>query len=244
MQTVDRAFAVLRALSALSTTSSLADVTRATSLPKSTVLRLLSALEDQGMVESLGGRWALGPGLATLTHQASPLSSLKELARPHLVDLAERTEENASLAIADGDSALYIDIAVSESTVSVQDWTGERLPCHASAAGLALMSTWPEDRFDAYAECELTPFTDATVTTRSGLKRKMADLSEHGVVWTLREFSDDVNGVGAPIIGPHGDAIGAINIYGPDYRFPGDRPLHDICGPLSDACNMISAHLV
>jgi len=106
VQTIDRAFAVLRALAARPGTSTLSDVAREAGLPKSTVSRLLGALEEQAAVQALGGRWALGPGLTTLTHQAAPVSALRELARPDLVDLAEAFGENASLAIADDDAAL------------------------------------------------------------------------------------------------------------------------------------------
>ncbi len=243
MQTIDRAFTVLRSLAAKPGTSTLADVSRAADLPKSTALRLLVALEEQGMAQSIGGRWVLGPALTTLTHQASPVSALRELARPHLLELADLTGENASLAIADSDRALYIDTAVAPRSVSVRDWTGERLPFHGTAAGLALMSTWTDQTLTDYSEAGLISFTDATVTTLATLRRRMGDVHDHGVVWTLQEFSDDVNGVGAPIIGPGGDAIGAINLYGPDYRFPGTRSLDEITAPLIDACARIGDQL-
>lgn len=243
MQTIDRAFTVLRALAAENGTSTLADVSRASGLPRSTVLRLLGALEEQGMTQSIGGRWALGPGLTTLTHQTSPVSALKELARPHLLELADLIGENASLVIADGDGALYIDTAVAKSVVSVQNWTGERLPFHSSAAGLCLMSKWTDHQLRRYAAAGMTQFTRATVATLPDLRRRMIHIRDNGVVWTLREFSDDVNGVGAPIIGPDGEAIGAINVYGPDYRFPGPRPLDEITDPLIEACARISARL-
>ena len=243
MQTVDRAFTVLRAIAAQPSTSTLADVARAAELPKATVHRLLGALEEQSMVQQIGGRWALGPGLLTLTHEAAPVSALRELARPHLVELAQRLEEHASLAVPDGDATLYIDTAVSESSVTVQDWTGERLPYHASAAGLALMSSWTEDEVTRYTDAGLEAFTDSTVTTLKGLRHKITCVANDGAVWTRQEFSDDVNGIGAPILDRRGVAVGAINIYGPDYRFPGDRKEAEIVAPLLAACTRISSLL-
>ncbi len=243
MQTIDRAFTVLRSLAAKPGTSTLADLSRTADLPRSTVLRLLVALEEQGVVQSISGRWALGPALTTLTHQASPVSALKELARPHLLELADLTGENASLAIADGDGALYIDTAVASRAVSVRDWTGERLPFHGTAAGLALMSTWTDQSIADYSEAGMISFTDTTLTTLAALRQRLDDIRRHGVVWTLQEFSDDVNGVGAPIIDPEGDAIGAINLYGPDYRFPGPRSVDEITAPLMDACARIADRL-
>ena len=239
MQAIDRAFTVLRALASRTGTSTLADVTRESGLPKSTVLRLLLALEDQGAVQTVGGRYAIGPGLAALSHKGAPASSLKEVARPHLVELANLLEENVSLSIADGDATLYLDTAVAESAVMVQDWTGERLPYHGSAGGLALMSTWTDAAIGRHARKGLEPFTPTTVTTLTDVVEKVEQVRTTGVVWTHQEFSDEVNGVGALIIGPDGEAIGAVNAYGPDYRFPGDRDRDEIAAAAMETARAI-----
>jgi DNA-binding IclR family transcriptional regulator len=243
MQAIDRAFTVLRAVASRSGTSTLADVTREAGLPKSTVLRLLIALEDQGAVQTVGGRYAIGPGLAALSHQGAPVSALKEVARPHIVELAERLEENVSLTIADSDATLYIDTAVAESSVMVQDWTGERLPYHASAAGLALMSGWTDDDVRAYAARGMAAFTESTVITVDGLRDRMRRIADEGVVWTFHDFSDDVNGIGCPIRSPGGTVVGALNAYGPDYRFPGENDLDEIRRAVLDTCQAIGERL-
>lgn len=239
MQAIDRAFTVLRALASRTGTSTLADVTREAGLPKSTVLRLLIALEDQGAVQTVGGRYAIGPGLAALSHQGAPASALKEVARPHLIELADLLEEHVSLTIADGDATLYIDTAVAESSVMVQDWTGERLPYHGSAGGLALISTWSDDAIAAFAARGLESFTPTTVTTLDALMAKVEQVRRTGVVYTNQEFSDQVNGVGALIIGPDGDVLGAVNTYGPDYRFPGDRDQDEIANAVLETSRSI-----
>ena len=105
MQTIDRTFAVLRALASRNETSTLSEVSRAADLPKSTTSRILAALENLGMVDRAGGQYSIGSGLATLTHTATPVGALRELSRPYLADLADRLGENASLAVADGDAS-------------------------------------------------------------------------------------------------------------------------------------------
>lgn len=239
MQGIERAFTVLRALAARAGTSSLAEVTRATELPKSTVLRLLAALEEQGAVQSLAGRYSIGPGLAALSHHGAPLSALREVVRPYLLEAAEALQENVSLTIEDGDATLYLDTAVAESSVRVHDWTGERLPHHATAGGLALLSARPAAEVAALVEDGLEAFTSSTVTDQAGLDAKFAELTEHGVVWTRQEFSDDVNGMAALIHRSSGEVVAALNAYGPDYRFPGDRTVREVARILIDACAKI-----
>lgn len=243
MQAIDRAFTVLRAIASRPGTSTLADVTRESGLPKSTVFRLVLALEDQGAVQNLGGRYAIGPGLAALSHKGAPVSALKEVARPHLVELAEQLQENVSLTIADGDATLYIDTALAESSVMVQDWTGERLPYHASAGGLALMSVWADDAIARHAANGLQPYTPDTAVSHDALVSKLAEVRATGVAWTRQEFSHDVNGVGAVIIGPDHTAVGALNAYGPDYRFPGDRSPSTIAEAVVETARRIGDRL-
>ena len=243
MQAIDRAFTVLRAVASRAGTSTLADVTKESGLPKSTVLRLLIALEDQGAVQTVGGRYAIGPGLAALSHQGAPVSALKEVARPHLVELADLLQENVSLMIPDGDATLYIDTAVSESSVMVQDWTGERLPYHGSAGGLALLSSWTDTEIAEHAATGLEAYTPTTVTTLAELMAKVGHTRTTGVALTHQEFSDEVNGFGALVTGPAGESLAAVNAYGPDYRFPGERDIAEISAAVFETARSIADRL-
>jgi DNA-binding IclR family transcriptional regulator len=221
----------------------LADVTRASGLPKSTVLRLLAALEEQGAVQNLAGRYSIGPGLGALSHHGAPLSALREVARPYMADVAELLQENVSLTIEDGDATLYLDTAVAESSVRVRDWTGERLPYHASSGGLALLSSWPDEDIQTLVDDGLEAFTESTVLSKPGLDEKFRSMEQHGIVWTLQEFSDDVTGVAALIRSGVGEVVAALNAYGPDYRFPGDRSEEEVGAILLDACAKIGDRL-
>jgi IclR family acetate operon transcriptional repressor len=244
MQTIERTFSILGALAEGSERAGLSEIARRADLPKSTTSRILASLESLGIVERIGNQYGIGNGLATLTHRASPIGSLREMARPQLTELADELGENVSLVVDDGDQVLYIDTATpSELQVQVQDWTGERLPFHAAAAGISLMSTWGQDRLASFCDSDLVSFTSSTVVTAEGIQRKLDELARDGVTWTFSEFSDDVNGVGAPILSATGEAVGSINVYGPTYRFPGERPRKEIASIVIDACDRISTRL-
>lgn len=244
MQAIERTFGILGALAEHPDRAGVSEIARRADLPKSTTSRILASLESLGMVERIGDQYGIGAALATLTHGASPIGSLREVARPQLVELADALGENASLVVDDGDMVLYIDTATpSDTQVQVQDWTGERLPFHPAAGGMSLMSTWDDERVAALCSDGLQAFTGDTVTSFAALRRKLADVRRHGVVWTLQEFADDVNGVGAPILGPDGEAVGAINVYGPTYRFPGDD-VAAIEAAVLDAAQRIATRLV
>ncbi|MDQ3381724.1 MAG: helix-turn-helix domain-containing protein, partial [Actinomycetota bacterium] len=149
VQSVERAFAILEAVAQRPAgITALAD---RLDLPKSTVARLLSSLEQLGAVERLDGRrWRVGPAVEAFARTVPPERSLAALARPTLADLVRSVGEDAGLGLPDGCEVLYIDQVECDHPVQVRDWTGTRAPLHAVPSGLVFMADWPEDAVDAY----------------------------------------------------------------------------------------------
>src|SRR5438128_629402 len=80
-------------------------------LPKSTVARYLSVLNELGFVQQSPGdqRYRLGPKLYILG-RAVPLDTLvRDAARPHLMALTEAMGETTILTVVDGAAALCIE---------------------------------------------------------------------------------------------------------------------------------------
>ena len=123
VQSIDRAFGVLRALAA--GPAGVTDIADRVGLPKSTVSRMLSTLEELGAVEqvSVGGEYRIGWAMIELAAAARPGRSLISLARPHLVELARVTGEAAGISIPDGTDMLYLDQLTPNSELQVRDWT-------------------------------------------------------------------------------------------------------------------------
>ena len=168
-------------------------------------------------------------------------ASLVELARPHLRDLVDEIGEDAGLAVTDGNDVLYVDQVQGSGAVQVQDWTGWRFPPHAVAAGFVLMKSWAPDKLDRYLAGDLEALAPGTVLDPSALGRRINAWSGH--IWTHLEFAEDVNGVAAPVVAADGSVVAAVNLYGPSYRFPGERSESEIGERLAEAGERISQHL-
>ena len=149
VQSIERAFAVLRALA--TGPAGVTDLADRTGLPKSTVSRLLAALEQEGAVaqDGSGGHYRLGPTLADLA-PAAPGVDVAALARPHLIELTRVTGETSGLAVLEGAEVVYLDHIDSTEAVTVRDWTGERVPAHLVPSGLALLAHADPEAVDAY----------------------------------------------------------------------------------------------
>src|SRR4051812_33303583 len=95
VQSVDRAFAVLRQVA--SAPGGISDVARAVDLPVSTVARLLGTLESLGAVVRIGdsGAYGIGAGIRSLAGPVDLSEMLVVKARPILTELVAETGETS-----------------------------------------------------------------------------------------------------------------------------------------------------
>ncbi len=244
IQSVERAFAVLRVISRHGASVPLALIAAESDLPKSTVSRLLSTMVEIGTVDRVAeGRYSIGAQMRAIVQPAVGLAELTALARPYLRDLVDEVGEDAGLAIADGAEVLYIDQVQSSQPVQVQDWTGQRFPSHTTAAGYVLLGALPETDLDEFLGGELAKPTRATVTSPKKLRKLIEATREDGYAWTSEAWAEGINGAAAPVVDALGHVVAAINLYGPSYRFPGGRSQRRITRVLVEAAGQVSRHL-
>ena len=219
VQSIERAFAILDAVAAQP--AGVTVIAKRVQLPKSTVARLLAALEQRGAVERLdGARFRIGPGVAALAAGASAERSIAAAVRPELTNLVRVVSESAGLAFPDGYEVRYVDQVESDNAIQVRDWTGTRAPLHAAPSGLVLLAHWPPDAIDAYVAHGLERLTSNTVVEPSRLTTRLEHIRGEGVAWGLEEFAEGINSVAAPVRDVDGKPIAAIHCHGPAYRFP------------------------
>lgn len=214
----------------------------ACNLPKSTVARLLKTLEHEGAVEwdATSARYRIGPSILSLAGSTDPTSDLIARARPHLVVLAEATGEDAGLAVPDGRLAHYVAQVGTDNTVQVSDWTGQRLPMHSVASGLAMLAHLPEPRREQYLAGPIERFTDATVTDPEALRRRLGQIRSSGSAWCTADYVEGLTAVAAPILDEAGRPIGALHVHGPTFRFPQDGKGEKIAALVVEKAHLVS----
>lgn len=223
VQSIERAFAVLRALA--TGPLGVTDISDQIELPKSTVARLLSALEAEGAVSQaeVGGTYRLGEGLLDLAGATQPGRNLVATARPFLLAISEDIGESAGLSIVDERSMYYLDHAEAETDVMVRDWTGESLPLHSVPSGIVMLAHWSDQAIAKYLAQPLEPMTDRTITDPEQLRLRITMARRSGYVWGYEEGVDGINSVAAAIVDRSNTPIAAIHIHGPAYRFPDEH---------------------
>ena len=243
VQTIKRSFALLRAL--VGGPLGVTELAERADLPKSTVARLLAALEEEKVVEQTeaGGEYRLGSGLSDIAGSAIPGRSLVAEARPHLLQLAERVGEAAGLSIIDGRRVYYLDQTESSSNIRVRDWTGEHSPLHAVPSGLVILAHQPASFIESYLRGKLVECTPWTMTDPEELRTRLEQVRSIGYVWVYEEFAEGINSVAAPVFESDGSVGSALHVHGPAYRFPNPDDTHDHGLAVIEAAEALSQQL-
>lgn len=220
VQSIERAFAVLGALA--DGPIGVTELAERVPLPKSTAARMLASLAREGAVEQVPGetRYRLGPRIESLATGLVATRSVAVIARPHLVELAAAIGEVAGLSVPDGDLIHYVDQVDSDHPVGVRDWTGSRLAMHAVSSGLAVLALRPPADIERYLAAPLERFTVRTMTDPDQLRARLRRVQLDGYAWTVGEYTDDIASVASAIADASGEAVAAIHVHGPSYRFP------------------------
>jgi DNA-binding IclR family transcriptional regulator len=241
VQSVERAFAILRCLAG--GPAGVSAVAERVRLPKSTVSRLLSTLQELGAVEQAGNEYRIGHGMVDVAAAAIPGRNLISVARPHLVELVETLGEAAGLAVLDVSDVVYLDQVNVDNPVQVRDWTGERLRPHMVSSGLVLLAHLSEPERERYLAGPLEAATPSTTTDPAALRRRLAAVAARGTEWTVDEFVTGISSVAAPVTGPGDQVVAAVHAHGPSYRFPPDGAADQIAKVVASAADRISAHV-
>lgn len=225
VQSVDRAVSVLEILARLGEVG-VTELASEIGVHKSTVSRLLSALEDHELVEQAyeRGKYRLGFGLLRLSNAVSGQLDVTQQGREICERLAAELGETVNIAVLRSHYVVNVDQARGPRSVGSHNWVGELTPLHATSSGkilLAYMS--PDARRDVLAEAGLTRYTDRTITSVDELDRQLMAIAADGHVISTEEMEPGLTAVAAPIRDHAGIVIAALSVSGPVYRLDADR---------------------
>lgn len=217
---LDRTFAIFNAFTADDDKLSLAELSRRTGLYKSTLLRLLSALEFGGFLRKRhDGRYAIG-------HQPLRLSALYlasfhagSVIEPLLEQLSRDLGETASLYVRQRDKRLVLYRVEPARAVRVSVRVGEEFAVDKGASGKVLLA-----------------FTEQLDARWHSVRQQLWAIS-HG------ERDPETTAVSAPVFGADDEFVGALTISGPRARFDMDATVTLALKTLLHAARQATASL-
>jgi DNA-binding IclR family transcriptional regulator len=218
--TVLKTLRVIEALGESDKPRGITELSRELKLTKSNVHRLIETLAASGYVyRREGGRYELTLKLWELGMTVVSRLDLKEVAAPHLRELAARTAETVHLSVFDDGSVVYIEKIESSHPVRAYSRVGGRAPAYCVATGKALLAYQPPELINRIART-LIRFTRRTITNPEGFVRELERIKRDGYAVNQGEWRDSVCGVAAPIWDGSGVVVAAVGISGPVQRLP------------------------
>jgi IclR family transcriptional regulator, acetate operon repressor len=211
---VSRVIQIIEQLAVSESSASLADLTRSTGLPKSTLHRLLATLADNGAVAKTGTTYRLGDRLVELipSRNIRSASALRRLLVPHLTDLHRATGMIVGLVALSAPEVIVIEIIYGNQHRSAALRIPERAPADRTAAGKLLLALRPE------LPCGYSPEWSAADGASSRLlDEELAGIRVAGIAVGRGEHVPGMSTIAAPIAGRNGKSVAALMICGPDH---------------------------
>ena len=149
---LDRAVSVLELLGDASQGMSLAELVRQSSIPKSTLFRILITLQKRQCVvwDEHMHSYRLGSKLWSLGSSFLDQSDLYRMAARHMRQLAEQTRKTIFLGTIEEREVVYLRKMESPSLVSVVKKLGQRVPALSTATGMAMLAFLPKEDVAVY----------------------------------------------------------------------------------------------
>jgi DNA-binding IclR family transcriptional regulator len=227
---VERAFGLLRCFTDQERVWALADLSRRLRLARPTTLRLLGALEREGMVQRTSHRssYRLGPRAIQLGALAQRSNELPVAAQAQLEELARRTGETASLEVLADHEIMVLAEVRGRFRGSASERVGARWPAHAAATGKVLLAAALEEegevweRFLASAR-RLPRYTERTITSLPRFRAALARVTRDDYSVALEELERGYVAIGAPVRDQDGRVVAALCLGGPASRLSPQR---------------------
>lgn len=218
VQVIARAATILRALEEEKTGLSLGQIAQRVNLARSTVQRIVAALEREKLVIAAtpNGRVRLGPAILRLA--ASVRSDFIALARPFLERLSETLHETVDLSTVKKNHLVFIDQVIGSHRLRTVSAVGETFPLHCTANGKAYLAQLSEHAIEKLIGRTYEARTPKTITRLDALLEELGAVRRTGVAFDREEHTLGISAAGVSLRDPLGNAV-AISVPVPSQRF-------------------------
>jgi len=220
IRSVERALDVLLCFTGEKGGLGVTQIAEKVGLYKSTVHRILAALEAKGFVrqDPTTGRYHLGLKALELASVYLTSGDLPAVAYGEMLQLRDLAQETVSLYVRDGFERVRVQRAEGPLTVRRVVGLGERLPLYLGASGKVLLAWLPPPERSRILDQILPPGFD-----RATLEAALEKAVNQGWANSQEEREDGVASVAAPVIDRMGRCVAALAISGPVQRFDPER---------------------
>ncbi len=245
-----RGLAVLRCFSPERPTLSVAEISDALGMTRSTAHRYAATLVALGHLQQDDQRrYGLATRASDVGRAALSATRLRAEARPELERLRSDTAGTVAIAVLEGPAIIYLDRLPSHQItnydVKLPVGAGSRLPAYCTATGKMLLAHLPDsEREDALEQVELVPRAPNTITNRAALRTELDRIREADVAFDDEELAAGLRSIAAPILkNEDGEIVAAVCITVPSATYTQAKMASELSPLLLDCAERISSRL-
>lgn len=223
---VEKAFEVLRVLSAAPTPLGLSEVAKVSGMGKSAAQRFLHTLSALGYIrqDKETKAYAITARVLDLAQSYLGADGLREKASHFMRAANLKTEETVNLTVLDRLSVLYLMRYKGFHEISVDLSIGSKLPAFCTAPGRVILAFLEEAESSwVLQKTDIKAYTPFTVTEKSKIVSTLAAIRRDGYFISNQEaFVGDIS-VAAPVFNFAGRIVAAVNMAVPTSRWTIDK---------------------
>jgi IclR family transcriptional regulator, KDG regulon repressor len=208
-----KALAVIEALAESPGPLTLSELAHVTSVPKSTLHRLMRVLTEIGLAARTESKaYELGDYLFDLA-AARGLPKVRDLSHaltPFLLELFQLTRQIVSVAVLSGAEVQYTGTLFEHGNARLAMVLRQPVPAHCSAAGKLLLAR----KADSFNRIARASYTQWTVTSTERMNREFEQIRRTGLAYARSEYIPELVEVAAPVHLGTVDPVAAIVIGG------------------------------
>ncbi len=219
------------------------DIVKGLGFSRANIHRLLATFMEIGYVEKIEKGYGLTFKLFKLGSTVPLSRDLRDVAKPIMIELMKIAEENIYLNVLVEDMVIAIDEVKSSHHLTLNPDVTYNYPVHACASGKVLLSGLSlEERKNFVNGLSMVKRAPETIDDRGVFLSSIEEAGARGYATEIREFSDDLNSIAAPISDYRQKVVATISISGPAMRLTEERQ-QSVLPSLQDAASRISRKL-
>lgn len=209
------------------------DLARRCGLPKSTISRLTYTLVKHGYLEHTEDAngapgYKLGSAVLALGSAMIARMDMRQLARPLMQDLADRSGALVALGVRDRLSMIYVETCRSEAALTLSLNVGSRIPVATTAMGRAYLAVCSDAERTVLLERIRSQNELAWPRVQERIEEALAEYRALGCCTSFGEWQKEVNAVAVAFRRPGGGDVMSINCGGPGFNLSRDFLLGEV----------------
>jgi len=221
-QSVEKVLQIIETMAQSKESLRLQDIAQRVDMPASTALRFLNTLMKCGYArqDAENLRYSLTLKFMHIGSLVSSQISIRDVARPHLANLAQKCNESVCLAIEQDMEIVYIDVIDGpDGMLKITQRIGKLAPIHSTGIGKLMLLNYDLKQLEHIIETKgLKALTPNTITSKDELLLELEKIKQCGYALDDEECELGARCLSAGIKDYTGKYVAGISVSGPTTR--------------------------